>query len=242
MDRQKLLVAGLVCCSLAACNTAKMSNTARTGREQLLVSSSIDRALDKVDFSNFRGQNVFVDDKQLDSVDKGYLLGSVRHRMLNADATLVDAKDKADVVIEVRSGGVGTDSSDMFVGMPGLAVPGPLPIALPEVRLVSRTSQTGVAKIGLAAYEAKTGRPLGVGGMAEAQSNDLNWYVFGVGPWESGTLKQEIKEANQSTGDFTTVPSQVAFAEPSAPGRISGLVQPASQESDAGKKPPAEAE
>jgi hypothetical protein len=242
MDRQKLLVAGLLCCCLSACNTTKMSNTARTGTEQLLVSSSIDRALDKVDFSNFRGQHVFIEDKQLDAVDKGYLLGSVRHRVLNADATLVDAKDKADVVLEVRSGGVGTDSSDMFLGMPGLSVP-LLPISLPEIRLVSRSTQTGIAKIGLAAYEAKSGRPLGVGGVAEAQSNDRNWYVFGVGPWESGTLKEEVKAANQSPGDFTTVPTTaVAFAEPSAPGRLSGLVQPASQESDAANKPPAQAE
>ncbi len=235
-----LAVAGMF---LSGCSTAKQTHTSRTAKEQLLISHSIDQALDKVDLSPFRGHAVIVEAQHLDCVDKGYVLASLRHRALMSGATLVESRDKAEVVLEVRSGGVGTDSTDMFIGTPELAVPGPLPISLPEVRLLSRTEQSGTAKIGIAAYDAKSGTPLGLGGMTVAQSDDRNWYVFGAGPWKSGSIQTEMNESLRPQPAHNTVPHHVAFAAPSSTAAEpeAARVRLASEESNGAAAPEAEA-
>ena len=179
-----LLVAG------AGCATMKTTDTARTAKEQLLVSNSLDQALDKIDFSAFSGRAVFLQDKYIDCVDKNYLLGSIRHRAFSAGARVVDKQEDADIVLEVRVGSVGTDNAEMFIGLPKLSVPGPVPISLPEVRLLTRASQTGTAKIGLVAYDAHTHEALGDGGVLLPVSDDNNWFVFGL---RSETHNSEIK-------------------------------------------------
>ncbi len=206
-------LAGLL--MLGGCASVKTSNTARTAKEQLLISNSIDQALNKVDFSAFGGSNVFIEEKYLDCVDKPYLVGSVRHRVLRGGARLVEKADAADIILEVRSGGVGTNASDMFVGSPELAVPGPFPVSLPEIRLLSKQEQVGIAKIGIVAFDAKTGRMLGDGGVTIAQSDDNNWYLLGAGPYQRGTIKQEIQRGTEIRPTANQpLPYNIAFDEP----------------------------
>ena len=64
------------------CTSANSSNTARTAKEQLLISNSVDQALAQVDFRPFRAETVFLEDKYLDCVDKNYIVASLRHRLL----------------------------------------------------------------------------------------------------------------------------------------------------------------
>ncbi|MGE3315035.1 MAG: DUF6655 family protein [Planctomycetaceae bacterium] len=213
MDRYRLALALVVGFSLVGCTSTKSSSTARTGVEQLLISNSVDQALDKVDFQAFSGQKVLVEEKYIDCVDKPYVIGSVRHRIARAGGRLVAKPEEADVVVEVRSGGVGTDTSDAFVGIPEIALPGM--VTLPEVRLVQRLHQSGTAKIALVAYDAKTMQLLGEGGVSLAQSNDNNWFVFGVGPYQNGSIKSEIRKSTLR-GPFTPteLPTNVAFYPP----------------------------
>jgi len=199
------------------CTTTTTSNTARTSVEQLLVSNSIDQTLDEIDFRVFATKNIFIDDKYLDCVDKNYVVGSVRHRTARGGATLVDAKDKADIVLELRSGGVGTNNSESFVGLPEIVLPGV--VSLPEVRLMTRTAQQGVAKIGMFAYDAKSNKALGDGGISVAVANDNNWYVMGVGPFQNGSVRSELNGAINSPQNFplNELPTQIAFGTPEPP-------------------------
>ena len=197
------------------CASTKTSNTARTAQEQLLISNSIDQALSKVDFSAFQGSKVFIDEKYLECVDKPYVVGSVRHRVLRSGARMVEKADEADVIMEVRSGGVGTASSDMFVGTPQLSVPGPFPLALPEVRLMSKQSQIGVAKIGIVAYDAKTRQMIGDGGVTLAKSEDKNWYLLGIGPYRNGSIREELSNGLKTPPAANEpLPYNVAFDDP----------------------------
>jgi hypothetical protein len=193
------------------CTTTQTSNTARTSTEQLLISNAVDRALDKVDFQPFNGRTVYLEEKYVDCVDKNYVIASLRHRLLASAATLVAAADGADVIVEARSGGVGTATSESFVGTPEIALPGMLTI--PEVKMITRTRQEGAAKIGLVAYETSTKRILGPGGQTLAQSDNNLWYAAGVGPLRSGSLKQDV--ARSTTGRAAwhreSVPHYVAF-------------------------------
>ena len=238
-----LLAASLVC----GCTTTQTSNTARTATEQLLISNAVDQALDKVDFQPFRGRAVYLEEKYIDCVDKSYVIASMRHRLLGAGATLVPAADNAEVVVEARSGAVGTSSSESFVGTPEIALPGMLTI--PEIRLITRTRQEGAAKIGLVAYEKSSHRVLGPGGQSLAKSDNNLWYAAGVGPWRSGSLKQEVRESTSGRAAWSrkAVPNFVAFS-PAPPAleepsriQITGAQQaePAPQSSGPVDAPPA---
>lgn len=202
---------------LTGCTTAKTSHTPRTAKEQLLISNSVDQALDKIDFRPFGGYRVFLEDKYLESVDKNYIVGSIRHRLLYAGAALAPKLEEADIILEPRSGGVGTDHQDSFVGVPELSVPGPFPISTPEVRVLSRETQTGIAKLGLVAYDAKTGTVLGSGGTSLARSDDNNWFVLGMGPYQHGSIHREAERGLDQPGQRIPLPNQVAFDRPEGP-------------------------
>ena len=116
---------------LVGCSSTTTSNTSRSGTEQLLVSNAIDQTLNKVDFSVFAGHKVYLEEKYLEAVDKPYIVGSLRHRLLQNGAQLVSAADKSQIVIEPRSGGVGTHSASTFVGVPKLCCRGCSPCPKP---------------------------------------------------------------------------------------------------------------
>lgn len=200
--------------ALTGCASTVTSNTARTAKEQLLLSNAIDKSLDKVDFTPMYNQNVYLDEKYLECVDKPYILGSLRHRVMRAGGKIVAKPDEAAIVMEVRSGGVGTDTSEAYLGTPEIALPGMLTV--PEIRLAERKSQFGYAKLGLVVYDAGSRQILGDGGVAMARSTDNNSYVAGIGPFQSGTLKSDIGQAKQEVPgmDRRQLPTTVAFAAP----------------------------
>lgn len=179
----------LVLCAilLVGCTTARQSNTARTAREQLLISNAVDQALSKIDFTAFQGSKVFVDDKYLECSDKGYVVGSIRHRLMVNGATIAAKPEEADVAMELRSGSVGTDNADSYVGIPQIVLPGML--TLPEVKLITRNRQTALAKIGLVAYDTKSHELLGAGGVSSSEADDSNLFVFGVGPFRDRRVR-----------------------------------------------------
>lgn len=193
----------------------KTTNTARTGMEQMLVSNAVDQSLNKIDFQPFAGRTVFLEEKYLDSVDSKYVASSIRHRMMKSGARLAAKAEEAEVVVEVRSGGIGTDTSDSFLGIPEITLPGM--VTLPEVRFLTRKQQSGIAKIGLVAYDAKTKQALGTGGMSLAKADDNNLYILGVGPWQDGSVRSEVSNgvATQRGSRRSAVGQTVAFTSPS---------------------------
>jgi len=210
---------------LPGCTTARQSNTARTAREQLLISNAVDQALSKVDFASFQGQRVLVEEKYLDCTDKGYVIGSIRHRLMLNGASIAAKPEEADVVMELRSGAVGTDDADSYLGIPQIVLPGML--TLPEVKLVTRTRQSALAKIGLVAYDAKSHQLLGAGGVSSSQSDDNNLFVLGIGPFQSGTAREELNNttSRQVNQPHQPLPTTVAFSPSSgeaagSPGRL----------------------
>ncbi len=194
----------------SGCTTTRTTDTARTGMEQLLISNAVDQTMGKTTLPDVFGKKVFVEEKYLDAVDKGYIVGSMRQKLLASGASLMDAKEGSDVTIELYSGAVGTDNVETYMGVPGLTVPG-LPVELPEVRLFEKKSQFGTAKIGVTAYETPTGKMMFDGGTALARADNSCWSVVGVGPFQEGSVRNEV---NRNTGatDFTArVSNAVSF-------------------------------
>ena len=201
-----LLLLSLVgCTAFLGCSTTRTTDTARTGMEQLLISNAVDQTMAKTALPDVAGKTVYLEEKYLDSVDKGYIVGSMRRKLLNAGALLVDEKEGSQITMEVCSGGVGTDNVESFIGSPGLTVPG-LPVELPEIRLYEKKSQFGTAKLGVVAYDTPSGQMVYDGSGTLARADDSNWSVFGIGPFQEGSVRNEV---NRNTGG-TDVTARVA--------------------------------
>ena len=217
----------------SGCTTAGTTNTARSSTEQLLISNAVDQSLDKIDFSPFAERTVYVDEKYVDCTDKNYVVSSVRHRIARAGGLLVATPDEARILVELRSGAVGTETSESFLGVPEIVLPGML--TLPEIQLVNRTEQHGMAKIGMVAIDAQTRQALGDGGMTTAQSDSSNWFVMGLGPIKRGTLRKELSQslAMQPSPGVSSMPHHVAFRNPAFPADADSEVRLTSQETAA---------
>lgn len=188
--------------STLGCATMKQSDTARTGVEQLLISSAADRALDKIDLRPVSHAKVFLDTKFLDCVDKNYITLSLRQRLMVHGCTLVEKAEDAQVIVEVASGGVGTDRNELFLGTSEIPLPPPSPVAIPRLALLERHRAIGTAKISLLAYDAQTRAPVINNGYALARSDHRTWHVLGLGGVNSGSVHDELAKG---AGDVDTL-------------------------------------
>jgi hypothetical protein len=208
-------LAGCLLLAASGCATIKQSDTARTGVEQLLISSAVDRALDQIDLSPLRGSKVFVDPQYLDCVDKNYVFISLNQRLLAIGATLAAKAEEGDIVLQVGSGGVGTDRHDLFVGITEIPLPPPSPIAIPQFSLFDRSRANGTAKLCVIAFNAKTRAPIINSGVVLARSDYKTWKLFGAGSYETGSVPQDLAAANR-TYDAKLTASQSAAPLPPA--------------------------
>lgn len=188
---------------LVGCGTTRTTNTQRTATEQLLISDAIDRAVQEVDFSKLSGQSVYFDEQHLKNVvDDGYLISSLRQHLLASGCILKDIRSQANYVVEPRAGAVGTDSDELLFGIPATNVPqvtllSGLPSAIPEVPIIKRRHQRGVAKIAVFAYRRETGEPVWQSGIATNESTANDVWFFGAGPFKKGTIHHGTTYADQ---------------------------------------------
>lgn len=175
------------------CGTTRVTDSARTATEQLLISHSIDQAVSEMDVSALGGKKVFFDHQFLEGVtDKGYIISSIRQALLAQGCLLQEKRESATYVVEARAGAVGTDRTDLMYGIPQVSVPTAIPglpgTSIPEIPLAKRTSRQGVAKIALFAYNRDTGRGLWQSGVVLRSSTANDRWLFGAGPFPTGTL------------------------------------------------------
>jgi hypothetical protein len=195
---------------VSGCATTKSSDTARTGVEQLLISSATDQALDKVSFEPIRNAKVYVETKYLDCVDKNYIIVSLHQRLLRNGSLLVDKPEEAQVILEVGSGGVGTDRQEFFVGVPQIPLPPPSPISIPKLEFFTRTRAMGTAKLTVLAYDAKTRVPVVDSGRLLARSDYKQWNVLGASPVVSGRVPAELTAATGERESTIPIPALAA--------------------------------
>jgi hypothetical protein len=192
--RLSAIGAGLVAvCTSLGCGTTRWTDTSRTATEQLLISDAVDRAISHFDFSLLAGREVYFDASYLAGVtDEKYIVSSLRQHLLASGCVLRETKEESEFVVEARSGGIGTDRSDVLVGVPAVQVPVvpgmPLPSAIPELPLAKSTNQKAVAKLAVFAYNRRTGRPALQTGVDPVMSTAKNSWFFGAGPFKQGTL------------------------------------------------------
>jgi Family of unknown function (DUF6655) len=186
------------------CGTTRWTDTQRTLTEQWLVSSAIDEAVSRIDFTVLTDKTVFLDSQYLDLlvVDKGYLVSSVRQVLLASGCLLQEDRTKATYVVELRSGGIGTDRHDVMIGLPQMNIPTfyltqGFPAQTPELAIAKSTKQIGGAKIEVFAYNRMTGQPVWQSGIAQHKTLTKHRWLLGIGPFQSGTILNGTRWAGE---------------------------------------------
>jgi len=233
----------------------------RTATEQMLISDAVDRAVSEIDFGALASRDVYLDTKYMaGTVDEKYIVSTLRQHMLASGCILKERPDEAIYVVEIRTGAVGTNRNDLLFGVPQTQLPtggGVFPVtpaSIPEIPLMKRTAQQAVCKIAVFAYDRNSGHPVWQSGNRQIASNAKHLWVFGTGPFQSGTIYEGTKFAGEhlevpmanlkkspSKSDNIWVSHEMVFAEkPKQAAQPSKL--PPTEPADPESKPPMNAE
>ena len=108
----------------------------------------------------------------------------------------------------------------MLVGTPAVQLPTimpGLPTNVPEIALLKKNDQRGVAKIAVFAYSRVTGRALWQSGTVEAESRAKDTWVFGTGPFSRGSIRKRTELAGEPLPNIPTIFGGHHAAQPAGP-------------------------
>ncbi len=193
------LAATIFLTSTSGCGTTKVTGTARTGTEQLLLTNAWDKALLRVDFRPLTGVPVFLDTANVTAVDQGWVVSSLREAMLTQGVLIREKREQAQFIVEARVGAYGTDDDSMLVGISQTSVPptitGIPTGTIPKLPLIERSRQSAVAKLALFAYDRASGQLVWSSGTVLDKADTKNVFVGGFGPIKSGSLQNGAEVA-----------------------------------------------
>lgn len=185
---------------LAGCGTALQ----RQGTEQLLLSDSVDRAIDQLDLSGLAGRKVYLDTEYMKTfkgsniyINSDYMISALRQKMTTSGLRVETTRTDADYILEARVGALGTDTMEVTYGIPSSngigaaanAVSGvPVMPVIPEISFGKRNGAIGISKVVVYAYHRDTGVPVWQSGAAVARSDSRDSWLLGVGPLTQGSV------------------------------------------------------
>lgn len=180
--------------ALSGCTTMRESAPQRTAREQLLISTAADRAAEKLNLKIPTGTKLFVDPQFVEGTDSKYAVATVRDRLLRNGARLVEKREQAEAVVEVRAGALSMDERQMLVGIPSWDVPVPLAggaFKVPEVALYAEKERVGVAKLAATSYAAADGKLIDSTGPQSGYAHEFEKTVLLFVTWRSTDVPEE---------------------------------------------------
>jgi hypothetical protein len=208
------LIPLLLLFSLAGgCATIRVTDPPRSATEQFLMSQAITAALRQLNVDALRDRKVWVEtgyftgaeqvivngevrQRLFTTPEQAFAAGELRERLLTGGARIVQDRKLADVIVEVRSGGIGIDRLENLIGVPASVLGGGVggsatsgvPIAIPEIALYKNTRQRGFASVSFVAYRADTGEYLTSSGPYIGRTIRDDFWLFGAGPRTVGNI------------------------------------------------------
>ena len=181
---------------ISGCGSMRETLPARSAMEQLVISTSADRAVDSVPAQELDGKKVFVDASNLEATDKAYVIQCMRDLVLDSNGVLVKAREDADLALEVASGALSLNKRDYLFGLP--AIPLPIPGGgeswqFPEIPLFKAIFYRGKAKLRVSAVDAKASEKAFEIPMCYGQAYTHFWWILLFGPFETSDLPEEIQ-------------------------------------------------
>jgi len=173
---------------LAGCTLDRATSSARTATEELLISTAADRAAEKLAEQIPVNTRIVLSTVSVGTVDERYAAAAIRDRLLRRGVVLVDEKETADAVLEVRAGALSTDEHSLFLGTPQVqlpAVPGVAAagIPLPSLNLFKRAETKATAKFAATGYETKTGKLIVATDSEFGYAEKVDWVLLFFISW-----------------------------------------------------------
>jgi len=160
--KQLLLLLALAL-TLPGCATVRESYPSRTATEELLISGAVEDAAKQLHLSIPANRKCFLDSTNFEGTDAKYAISAIREKLMEQGIALMESKDLADCIIEIRTGALSIDSSGRTLIIPiiplGSLVPG-VTSHLTYNQLTHKTDQ-GIAKFTAFAYDKATGHLIG---------------------------------------------------------------------------------
>jgi len=190
------------------CATIRVTDPSRTATEQFLESEAITRCVNQLAADTLRDRRVYVDATylvaatqpilaQTPTPEQNFMLGELRAKLLLTGVRLVDKKEKAEVILEVRTGGIGIDRYDYLLGLPATDLGG-IPgvdsatstglLVTPQIAILQTIKQKGYAGVAIVAYWADTGELLASSGPFVSVTHREDFWFFGFGPRITGDI------------------------------------------------------
>lgn len=189
------------------CATIRVTDPPRTATEQFLLSGAVTRAVEQLSFNELRDRIVWVESNTLvpgqPSQEANFMVAEVRAKLLESGVRLTSRRESAEVILEVRSGGIGIDRLEFLLGIPaaylgaftgaatggaaggGATTPG---LATPELAIIKSTKQRGFAGVAIVAYWADSGELLATSGPFIGRTLREDFWIFGTGPRTVGNI------------------------------------------------------
>lgn len=180
----------------SGCSSVRVTDPSATATQQYLTSEAVVKAISQLSFDSLRGRRVFVDNSYLGDAEKNFTTGEFRSSVLQSGALLLTDRAKAEIIIELRSNGIGIDRYESLVGLPSLAGPpntggtGTVTQAIitPEIAISKNLKQIGYASLSYVAYWADTGEIVAAGGPYVGKTYREDWWFMGFGPQTVGNV------------------------------------------------------
>lgn len=196
--RSVLVCSALAFLVLAGCATQRVTNPERTATEQFLLSQAVVEAVEPLSFEVLHGRRVYIDDRFFGAPEKIFVLGELRAKLLLAGVQVSPNEQTAEIILEVRSAGIGVDRYDSILGIPSIGTPSltatgtttvpTATIITPELALVKEIKQVSFASVAYIAYWANTGEVVASSGPSLGRAYRDDWWLFGFGPRTIGTV------------------------------------------------------
>jgi len=122
--------------------TRTVSNIPYTAVEQLLLSTAVDTAFDKIGLPELANAKTYLDFSNLQSYDSECIKSVSKAYVTSTGEVIVKKHEQADYIIQISCGALGNEYRDTLLGIPALPVPGS-PMTLPELALWKHVEQEG---------------------------------------------------------------------------------------------------
>ncbi|WP_157982125.1 DUF6655 family protein [Oceanicella sp. SM1341] len=188
-----LAAAGLLA---AGCSSKSISTPARTATEELLISTAVDKAAEKLAKSLKVEGKIFVDAGYFEGYDAKYAIATIRDSLLRHGAALAESRETAQTIVEIRTGALSLDTESSLLGLPEISLPIPFVdvASTPEIALFKQDTVEGVAKIAATAWDRETGKMVSSTGPQYGFSHKADWILMLLVTWDSTDVLPENVE------------------------------------------------
>jgi len=187
---QYVLLTLLCAVILTACQYPRITDTARTDVEQMLLTSAAENSIRRIDFSNYAGKKVKPDFSLLATqTDKEFVQAVILYHMADNKITVVEDAAQADYIFQPFCAILATDSSKVLFGTPSLPVPIPrmeINLVIPDLPLFMKYDRIGHARFFFTITDAKTAKPVEITRPSTSVTKHCNWSIL-LFPFETSS-------------------------------------------------------